>query len=283
MDVTGKVFSNLKACYPKLTATDKRIAAILTDDPEFIAFGTVAEVASRADTSGPSVVRMAEKLGYEGFVGLQSAVRDDLSKYLPSSLLRIERNNEKSSIDQMRLIEQHNVEATLNKLSEVELNKFLDLLSDQDRTVYILASDQCLGAALTFADLLSVARSNVVLLKGSEYRIASVLIESKSRDVLVTIDFERHEKWLLKVQQQAIDVGLNTVAVTNNPLSSIAIGSKIHFFASATAPGPFDSNTGLNALLNVFVDQYAKRDKQKVSRRLKKIHQHWDRYEVFES
>ena len=204
MDVTGKVFANVKSSYAKLTTTDKRITAILTEDPEFIAFGTVAEVAARAQTSGPSVVRMAEKLGYKGFVGLQSAVRDDLSKYLPSSLLRLKRHSANNSIEHAKAVELHNVEATFNKLDESVLNKFIPLLADQSRTIFILASDQCSGPALTFSDLLSIVRPKVIVLTGSEYRITSQLIEAKTQDLLITIDFERHERWLVKIHQQCV-------------------------------------------------------------------------------
>ena len=283
MSVTGKVFSNVKDQYEKLTTTDRRIAAILTNDPELVAFGTVAEVAAKAETSGPSVVRFSEKLGYSGFVGIQSAIRDDLSQYLPSSLNRLKQDKTGNSIERAKAVELHNVEATLDKLEEASLNKFIQLLADLSRNVFILASDQCHGPAQTFRDLLSVIRPGVFMLSGTEYRISSQLIETKPKDILICMDFERHERWLVKMQRKALDKGLYSVSITNNPLSSIAIQSKTHFFASATAPGHFDSNTGLNTLLNLFIDQLAEHSKQSVSKRLKSMHQQWEHDNVFET
>ncbi|TQV67231.1 MurR/RpiR family transcriptional regulator [Exilibacterium tricleocarpae] len=275
MVVTGKVFASLKKSYEKLTATDKRIAAILSETPEFVAFGTVADVAAKAETSGPSVVRLAEKLGYSGFSGIQSAVRDDLSQYLSSSLNRIEQNKSNSVIEHTKAVELHNVEATLAKLSEANLRSVITLLSDLSRSVFILASDQCLGAAQTFRDLLHIARSGTYLLQGSEHRISSYFVEAKPNDILLCMDFERHENWVMRIHEKAVSRGLYTVAITNNPLSSLSIQSQLHFFASATAPGPFNSNTGLNALLNVLITEFAKQSKDTVSKRIVNVHKQW--------
>ena len=283
MHITGEVLANLKENYAKLTTTDKRIAAILNDDPEFVAFGTVAEVADRAETSAPSVVRMADKLGYRGFVGMQSAVRSDLSKFLPSSLSRIKQDNVDSSLKHAKAVELHNVEATLSKVDEKSLQKLVRLLADLDRRVYILASDQCSGPALTFADLLSVIRPGVVLLKGSEYRISSQLAGTKKKDLLICMDFERHERWLVKMHSQSIRKGVYAISITNNPLSTIAIPSKINFFASATAPGHFDSNTGLNSLLNLFIDQLAEYSAESVGKNLRRMHKQWESDGVLET
>src|SRR5262245_39461231 len=72
-----------------LSPAERKVAEVVGRDPEAIAFGTVAEVAARAGTSGPTVVRFAERLGYDGFVGLQAAVRATLSERLRPAVERI--------------------------------------------------------------------------------------------------------------------------------------------------------------------------------------------------
>src|SRR3954452_6221251 len=56
-----------------LTPSERRVAEVVLQTPEAVAFGTVAAVAKRARAGGATVVRLAERLGYDGFSGLQDA------------------------------------------------------------------------------------------------------------------------------------------------------------------------------------------------------------------
>ena len=73
----------------RLTATERRIAEVIASEPQTIAFGTVALVAKQAGTSGPSVVRLAVKLGYGGFVELQADVQRDVARMIGPARERI--------------------------------------------------------------------------------------------------------------------------------------------------------------------------------------------------
>lgn len=65
-----------------LPPAERRVAELVLADPSLAAFATVAELGRRAHTSGATVVRLAGRLGYEGWVGLQSQVRADLDQHL---------------------------------------------------------------------------------------------------------------------------------------------------------------------------------------------------------
>src|SRR5688500_12513158 len=73
----------------RLTPAERRVAEAVLADPASVAFGTVAALARRAGTSGPSVLRFAAKLGFDGFVDLQSAVQDELAGQLRPAAERI--------------------------------------------------------------------------------------------------------------------------------------------------------------------------------------------------
>ena len=59
-------------------------------EPTLLAFGTVSELADRVGTSRPTIVRFANKLGFDGYTQLQRHVRSDLSHRLarPSERIR---------------------------------------------------------------------------------------------------------------------------------------------------------------------------------------------------
>ena len=70
----------------RLTPTERRIAQNVLEDPTLLAFGTVSDLAARAKTSRPSIVRFATKLGFEGYTDLQSWVRERVSDRLATPL-----------------------------------------------------------------------------------------------------------------------------------------------------------------------------------------------------
>src|SRR5436190_23180612 len=72
----------LDAARSELTPAERKVAAAVLADRELVAFGTVAAVAERAGASGATVVRLANRLGYDGFRGLQESLRDELTARL---------------------------------------------------------------------------------------------------------------------------------------------------------------------------------------------------------
>src|SRR3954471_11020786 len=83
------VASVIDAARGALTPAERRVADVVLTSPQSIAFGTVAEIALQAATSGATVVRLAAKLGYDGFSGLQSAIQDELGQRLRPAAERI--------------------------------------------------------------------------------------------------------------------------------------------------------------------------------------------------
>jgi DNA-binding MurR/RpiR family transcriptional regulator len=76
-----------------LTPTERRIAEEVLTEPTLLAFGTVSDLANRVGTSRPSIVRFANKLGFDGYTQLQKHVRSDLSHQLARPSERIRRGD----------------------------------------------------------------------------------------------------------------------------------------------------------------------------------------------
>ncbi len=107
----------------RLTATERKIAEVLASEPQTIAFGTVAQVAQRAGTSGPSVVRLAVKLGYDGFVGLQADVQAELARQLGPARDRIRQRPPTDLLTRVQAAEQDNIVRTLHGVATAALNR----------------------------------------------------------------------------------------------------------------------------------------------------------------
>jgi DNA-binding MurR/RpiR family transcriptional regulator len=76
-DALREAILNQREELPKRIA---QVAAYALDNPDEIAFGTAASIASAADVQPSTLVRLARHLGYEGFSDLQSIFRDRLKE-----------------------------------------------------------------------------------------------------------------------------------------------------------------------------------------------------------
>lgn len=269
------VVDRIMAHADRLTVTERKIAAVLADEPQIFAFGTVAQVAQRAGTSGPSVIRLATKLGYEGFVGLQADVQAELALRLGPARDRIRQHMPDDLVGRIQAGELHNVSSTFHNLSRDAVERVTDLLGDPGRRVWIYPGELTAPIGAVLATLLGQLRPGVTLLSGSELAIARSLADLAAGDVVVAIDIHRYERALTSAVGWASSIGAEVLAVTDGPLSPLARLARETLFFSARGVGPFDSMVGGVALANVVVGAVAARVRHAATQRLDTIETAW--------
>jgi DNA-binding MurR/RpiR family transcriptional regulator len=269
------VVDRIVAQADRLTATERKIAAVLADEPQTIAFGTVAQVAQRAGTSGPSVVRLAVKLGYEGFVDLQAAVQAELARQLGPARERIRQQPPVELVSRVQAAEQDNVVRTLHAVGKDALDRTAARLADTAHQLWLFPGTDTAPVGMVMATQLSQLREGVELLRGSEVAVSRSLAGLRPGDTLVAIDNHRYERWLVSMVALARDRGADVVALTDSPLSPLAVNAKEAFFVSARGVGPFDSLVGWIALANLLTSAAAVRLRGTAAARLDAIEQAW--------
>ena len=86
------------------------------EHPQLVAFGTVADLAERSGSGAATVVRLATKLGFDGFTALQASVQHDLARQLRPAAERIREPAATDAIANHLSLEVDNVRATLSSL-----------------------------------------------------------------------------------------------------------------------------------------------------------------------
>jgi DNA-binding MurR/RpiR family transcriptional regulator len=269
------VVDRIVAHAERLTATERKIAAVLADEPQTVAFGTVAQVASRAGTSGPSVVRLAVKLGYDGFVDLQAEVQSELAEQLGPARDRIRRSPSGDLVENVLLTEHDNLSRTLQGIDRGALERTTARLADARRQVWVLAGTETGPIGTALAAQIGELRPGVSNLRGSEVSVSRSLAGLNSGDTLVTVDIHRYERWLVSVADWARNRGADLVAITDGPLSPLATYAVETFFISARGVGPFDSMAAGMALVNVLVASVSVRLRETATARLDAVEDVW--------
>jgi DNA-binding MurR/RpiR family transcriptional regulator len=258
-----------------LTRSERLVAEVVLARPQLVAFGTVADLASAAGAGAATVVRLAAKLGFDGFTGLQASVRDDLGRQLRPAAERIREQSGGPLVEQLSAVERSNVQSSLSGVDAATLDIAARRLADQTARVLVLSGDASRGVAQQFAGDLGVLRDDVVLVDGNEIAVARHLALLRSTDVLVVLDLRRYERWVVDAARTAAAAGVWSVALTDSVLSPLAAVADATFVISAASSGPFDSHVGTLAVFNLLVAAVAEQLREVATTRLDRLEAVW--------
>jgi DNA-binding MurR/RpiR family transcriptional regulator len=248
---------------------------VVLTHPQDVAFGTVADVAKQASTSGATVIRLAAKLGFDGFSALQDTVQGELATRLRPAVERIRERPVEDVVGRALRTELENVHTTLEAVAADDIASACDLLADTTRALWVLAGEVSRGIGLQFTDELGMLRAGVSALRGSDVRVARALASARQGDVLVVIDLRRYERWVVATAAAAADAGMAIIALTDSLLSPLADLATVRFVVRAEGAGPFDSHVGTLALGNTLVAGTSARLQTTATARLDRIEVAW--------
>jgi DNA-binding MurR/RpiR family transcriptional regulator len=258
-----------------LTPAERRVADVVLLHPQSVAFGTVADLACRAMTSGATVVRLAAKLGYTGFTELQDAVQGELTKRLRPAAERIREAQPSDALGRTLAVELDNVHATLEGVDSRTFEAAVQRLADLDHPIGVLAGEASRGVGIALADALGMLRPGVNLLEGNEMKVARGIGALGRSPTLITIDFKRYERWVLRFAELAASRSATIISLTDSALSPLADLAKHTFVVRMEGGGPFDSHVGTLALTNALVAGVAARLQVGATDRLDEFEAAW--------
>ncbi len=207
---------------PQLTTAERRVAQVVLARPQLVGFGTVADLAEAATAGAATVVRLAAKLGFDGFSALQASIQRDLARQLRPAAERIRELGGDQPIARHRAAELSNVQATLDAVDPATLDAVVGLLADTAREVLVVAGDAERGVASQFATDLGSLRAGVSTVHGSEVTVRRQLALAGPGATMIVIDLRRYERWVLKAFEQGRLAGHTIVALTDGVLSPLA-------------------------------------------------------------
>ncbi len=259
----------------QLPRAERRVAEVVLADPRVAAFATVAQLGRQAGTSGATVVRLAERLGYDGWVDLQAQARVGLGQQLRPATERIREASKGDVLSQTAAREAENVRRTLAGVDRDAFAMAVEHLAESTRAVRIVAGDAEAGIATFLVDALDLLRPQVQRVSGSPTAVARQLAHARRGDVLVAVDLRRYERWVLDAAALAHGVGMVVIAITDSVLSPLARQASATFVITAEGAGPFDSHVGTLALVNALTTGVARRLRRPASTRLDRVEQAW--------
>jgi DNA-binding MurR/RpiR family transcriptional regulator len=260
----------------RLTPTERRIAELVLEDPTLLAFGTVSDLADRAQTSRPSIVRFATKLGFDGYTDLQSWIRNQLSHQLSSPSQRI-RQQEGSSEPVRTAIEQA-IHQTFDALDEHRLSALAKPIA-KAKNIWILSGETSMAGAHVLHSGLAMIRPDVHLVV--EHSTGRELSSAAPGDTAVVFDFVRYRRNSITTARALSGLGVNIVAITDGPLSPLAALTKNWCELKIPAVGPFDSSIPSVIAAELLVAQVVEQLGNKARKRIDRLESLWQATDTF--
>jgi DNA-binding MurR/RpiR family transcriptional regulator len=278
----ARVDELIRSHLDRLSPAERRVAELVVADPDAIAFGTVASVAAAAETSGPTVVRFAARLGLPGFVALQAAVRAERSatEVRATQRLDAEVGPGAEGFAGSLAAAVRSLEGLLSSVPSSDVDAAATLLADPKRSVVVLAAAASAGIGTQVAASLDLLRPGVRSATGDPLAVGIAVAHLEPGDVVVALDFPRYERWLLDALDAAREAGAEVVGVSASALSPIATAATVALSVPVVESGPFDSQVGALALLEALVAEVAARRRRPAARRIATVEAAWDRLDL---
>jgi DNA-binding MurR/RpiR family transcriptional regulator len=201
---------------------ERRVARVLLADYPGAGLSTAADLAARAGTSAPSVVRFTMRLGFDGFADLQQRLRRELGTRTSRPVDRLTDGEQHGDHPQPMTVMAAQraalIAKSMAKIPSSEIDAAVQLLA-KSRTVLVSGGYFSHLAAQYLQLHLTLARPRVVFAAEPSHRDLGFVLDLGRSDVLVLFDFRRYEPEALATALEAKRNKARVLVVTDEWLS----------------------------------------------------------------
>lgn len=235
--------------YTSLSPQLQKIARFTLEYPDNVALDTVAGLATRAKVQPSSMVRFAQAFGYEGFSDMQLLFRSQLVGRADSYRERIEELSQQGqgAVGDAGTVLSEFVEesmASLERLREGvstgDLRKAVRVLA-RSEDIYLVAERRAFPVAFYLSYALGRLEQRAHLMDGIGGTLRQQASLPRKTDVLVAVSFPPYSAQVVETVAEQHGRGVPTVAITDSPVSPLALEADIAFPIKHQAERPFRS------------------------------------------
>ncbi|MCI0144084.1 MurR/RpiR family transcriptional regulator [Arthrobacter bambusae] len=221
-----------------LTPAERRTATVLLQDSKDVVFLSATEVAARANVHESTVIRLAQKLGYDGFAALRGDLREQAQRVDVSARARF---RDRKGYQLAKLVEDE-AQALLGMVETIDQDR-LDALAQtliDARRIYVY------GAPILVASLEKRLRRlglDVVDLPSEGRDLPEKLLSLGKGDVFFAFVLREPNPALAKLAKHAELQGADVVVISDVPGVSLSVVPKHLIIALRGADSTFGTMT----------------------------------------
>lgn len=228
---------NMRAIYSQLKRAERSAADLILTAPARLSEMTIAEAANTCGVSQPTFVRIARRLGFDGFAQLKAALKEAKSEKssdarFPSDLYQhISAGDDPYEIaSQIIRVSIQSMEDLRCVLDRAQFNGSVDALLRAKRVGFYGVGDAKIVAESAYHKF---NRIGVVCDTSSDPDVQLVQVSQLAKgDVCVLVSHSGRSRSTVNTAKRARDMGAAVISVTNYPYSPLA---RISDFVLTTA------------------------------------------------
>ncbi|NNE79761.1 MAG: MurR/RpiR family transcriptional regulator [Silicimonas sp.] len=246
-----------------LTPAERLLTDILLRDYPVAGLQSITKLAEAAGVSTPTVIRLARKLGFDGFPELQDALREEASAQIKQPILKREGWPEgRSDSPAFRGFAEavfDNLNHTIDRLEPKTFDAIAKVLADPKRDLFLSGGRITRSNADYFYNHLQIIRSGVTLLSQSPNVWPQYLLDMGKRSVLIIFDIRRYERDLARLATIARDRGALIILFTDQWGSPIGKVADHTVNAMVEVPSSWDSTIAINLIVEALIAEVQNR------------------------
>ena len=284
MEKQYDVLSRISERYSKMSKSHKAIATYISEHYDQAVFMTAAKLGETLGISESTVVRFADRIGYEGYPEFQKALEECVKGKL-NNIQKMDakygRSSQSEVLTSVLTADIEKIQHTIDNLDPAAFESAVNTILEA-KTVYImgLRSNEPLAEFLHF--YLNMVRGGVVLLKTTSVsETFEQMIRIHEKDCFIGISFPRYSMRTLKAMEFANDRNAKVIAITDSTHSPMSLYSSCNLLARSDMVSIVDSLVAPLSVINALVVALCLKCPQEVRRNLEMLEDTWNNYQVY--
>ncbi|NOC43933.1 MULTISPECIES: MurR/RpiR family transcriptional regulator [unclassified Ruegeria] len=268
-----------------LTRSERQLASVLLQDYPMAGLQSITKLAAAAQVSTPTVIRMARKLGFDGFPDLQDALREEVAAQIKKPISKrdawVVDDEAEHPTTRFAQAVWTNMRHTLERLDKEMFDAVARLLAETERHLYVVGGRITRSNADYLFNHMQIIRPNVTMLGNSANVWPQYLLDMDKSSVLVIFDIRRYEAHLEKLAQVASGRGVTVVLFTDQWGSPIGKTANYSFHALVEAPSSWDSTIALQLISETLIAEVQEARWEESKERIEELERFFSSTRIF--
>lgn len=237
---------------------------------------TARQIAQELGVSEATVVRLATRLGYDGFPALQLELKHQLLSKIEwrglDTTREIVPDDPFAVLQEVLHNDQESLRESLSSVSAESFRRAVAAIVEAD-TIYVIGSRTSASHAFYMVMRLRPMYNKTHLVSHNHEDLPDQLFACKPGDLMIAINFFRYRQDTARVLRLARELGVRTLVITDDPLSPPAQAGDIVLVAPSGATKLLHSPVAPLSVLNALAAAAGVVDKQRAGKNLARAYQ----------
>lgn len=278
------MLDQLAEIFPKLTRSQKKLAAYITDHKDDILLHNSYDLARQVGVSEATVSRFVRRLGFDSYLDFKKElIRTTLDGY--STIKRLADSSEQiDNRERIARVVLASDIANIQKIGSHNSDKVIERAVGKicaARTIYVLGLRSSFALAYYLSFNLRFFLKNVVRVEPGVGDLPEQLVSAGPGDLLFVISFKRYTEESVVIARRLKARGLSIISLVDSKLAPVAPLADISLIAETGIPSYFESYTAAMSLLNGLIASVVLHKEKQAIPALEKLEQIFEEFGTF--